>query len=93
MFRTQSSERPFCFVLPALGLMAAVALYPLASTFWLSLRHELPIFGISRFVGLAHYAELWHDQRFWNSLANTLYFTVVSVSLEVILGLGAALLL
>jgi len=93
MFRPQSSERPFCFVLPALGLMAAVALYPLASTFWLSLRHELPIFGISRFVGLAHYAELWHDQRFWNSLANTLYFTVVSVSLEVILGLGAALLL
>ena len=93
MFRPQPSERPFYFVLPALGLMAAVALYPLASTFWLSLRHELPIFGISRFVGLAHYAELWHDQRFWHSLANTLYFTLVSVSLEVSLGLGAALLL
>jgi len=93
MDRTRPTERPFLFVLPALGLMAVVAVYPLASTFWLSLRDELPIFDISRFVGLSHYIELWHDQRFWRSLINTLYFTGVSVSLEVILGLAAALVL
>jgi multiple sugar transport system permease protein len=60
---------------------------------WLSLRDELPIFAISRFVGLSHYAGLWYDHRFWHSLSNTLYFTLVSVSLEVVLGLGVALLL
>ena len=45
---------------------------------------ELPIFQVSRFVGLMHYVELWYDQRFWHSVANTLYFAVVSVSLEVL---------
>lgn len=93
MRKPQPSERPFLFVLPALALMVAVALYPLASTVWLSFHDELPIFGISRFVGLSHYVELWRDPRFWHSLSNTLYFTVISVTLEVILGLGAALLL
>ena len=93
MRKPRASEQPFLFVLPALGLMVAVALYPLASTVWLSFYDELPIFGVSRFVGLSHYVELWHDPRFWHSLSNTLYFTVVSVTLEVILGLGAALLL
>ena len=93
MCRARATERPFLFVLPVLGLMAAVAFYPLASSFWLSLRDELPIFHISRFVGLSHYVELWHDPRFWHSVANTLYFAAVSVSAEVLLGLGAALLL
>jgi multiple sugar transport system permease protein len=93
MRRTPPIERPFLFVLPVLGLMGTVAFYPLVSTFRLSLRDELPIFQISRFVGFSHYVELWYDQRFWHSLSNTLYFAVVSVSLEVLLGLGAALLL
>ncbi|MBI3801137.1 MAG: sugar ABC transporter permease [Deltaproteobacteria bacterium] len=93
MRKPRLTERPFLFVLPALGLMVAVAFYPLASTVWLSFYDELPIFGISRFVGLSHYAELWHDPRFWHSLSNTLYFSALSVTLEVILGLCAALLL
>jgi len=93
MRKPRLTERPFLFVLPALGLMVAVAFYPLASTVWLSFYDELPIFGISRFVGLSHYAELWRDPRFWHSLSNTLYFTALSVTLEVTLGLCAALLL
>ena len=93
MPQRQKSDRAGLFVAPALGLMGLVALYPLASTFWLSLRDEFPIFQISRFVGFAHYLTLWHDPRFWQSLTNTIYFTVVSVSAEVLLGLAVALLL
>ena len=93
MRRTRPTERPFLFVIPVLALMGTVAFYPLVSTFRLSLRDELPIFQISRFVGFSHYVELWYDQRFWHSLSNTLYFAIVSVALEVLLGLGAALLL
>jgi len=89
----QVTEHPVLFILPALGLMLLVALYPLAATSWLSLRDEFPIFHISRFVGLSHYVTLWHDPRFWQSLTNTGYFAVVSVASEVLLGLGAALLL
>jgi trehalose/maltose transport system permease protein len=88
-----SPERPILFLLPALVLLAIIAAGPLFSTVWLSFRDELPIFHISRFVGFAHYRALWGDQRLWQSLANTCYFAAVSVSLEIILGLGAALLL
>ena len=93
MRQPQTNDHPVLFLLPALGLMLLVALYPLVSTFRLSLRDEFPIFHISRFVGFSHYVTLWYDPRFWQSLANTTYFTVVSVSVEVILGLGVALLL
>jgi len=91
--RKPVNERSILFVLPALSLLLVVALYPLASTAWLSLRDELPIFDISRFVGFSHYFALWKDQRFWQSLANTCYFTMVSVAVEILLGLGAALML
>jgi multiple sugar transport system permease protein len=93
MRQRQSSDHPVRFVLPALSLMLLVAVYPLAATFWLSLRDEFPIFHISRFVGFSHYATLWGDPRFWQSLANTAYFTALSVFAEVTLGLGVALLL
>ena len=33
------------------------------------------------------------DRDFWNSVGNTLYFTVVSVTLELLLGLGIALII
>ena len=93
MHQRQTNDHPVLFVLPALSLMLLVALYPLISTFWVSLRDEFPIFHISRFVGFSHYVTLWYDPRFWQSLANTAYFAVISVAAEVILGLGVALLL
>ena len=91
--RTPSSERPLLFLAPALSMLMLVALYPLMSTVWLSFRDELPIFDISRFVGFAHYLTLWKDPRFWRGMTNTCYFAVLSVFLEIALGLGAALLL
>ncbi len=47
----------------------------------------------SNFVGLAHYADYLKDARMWRSLWNTTLFTVVSVSLELVFGLGIALLI
>ena len=93
MRRPPSNESSMLFVLPTLSVLTAIALYPLVSTAWLSLRDELPIFNISRFAGLSHYLALWADPRFWRSLTNTCYFTVVSVFLEIVLGLGVALVL
>ncbi len=78
---------------PAVLFVASVALMPIVATFWLSLRRQLPIFGISQFVGLRNYRFLLSDARFANALANTTYFVAFSVSLELALGLGLALLL
>jgi ABC-type sugar transport system permease subunit len=45
------------------------------------------------FVGLSNFAQLLGSARFREALAHTLFFTVVSVALEMALGLGLALAL
>ncbi len=81
------------FVVPAVVLLGLVTVYPVLAVLYLSLQRRLPIFGIAEFAGLDNYRFLLHDERFWNALGNTVYFTAVSVSLELVLGLLIALLL
>lgn len=80
-------------VAPAVLLLGFVALYPIAATLWLSLHRSILVFHEHRFIGLENWASLAHDARFWSSLATTLYFAAVAVSLELVLGLLFALLL
>jgi multiple sugar transport system permease protein len=85
----------WAFCAPALVAIAAVALFPLAWTAWESLHlHDLrmPWRG-EPFLGLANYAEALGDGRFWGALAHTVFFTAVSVTFELVLGLALALAL
>jgi multiple sugar transport system permease protein len=81
------------FVAPAVVTLAALTAGPALWVFWLSLRDRLPVFGIDRFVGLGHYAFFATDARFWSALRVTVTFTVVSVGVELVLGLAVALAL
>lgn len=81
------------FVTPALILILLITIYPLFYVFYLSFQRKLLIFGISRFSGFESYLFLLKDDRFWNALKNTVYFTFVSVSLELLIGLSIVLLL
>jgi multiple sugar transport system permease protein len=78
---------------PAVTMVFLLALVPVISTVWLSLHNELPIFAISEFIGLENFSFLLRDPRFWNAVGNTAYFVVGAVSIELVLGLGIALLL
>ena len=78
------------------------ALYPLISTLYLSLTDaELENFLDPNYVGFINYLEnyegMWYgvlaDSLFWNSVRNTIVFSVFSVSLEVILGISFALIM
>jgi ABC-type sugar transport system permease subunit len=82
-------------VAPALGVTAAVALFPLGWTLWESLhRHDLRMPWLGRpFVGLDNYVEILGDGRFWGAMLHTAFFTAVSVALEIGLGLFLALAL
>ena len=83
----------YLFVLPAAAVLAFVTIYPLCHVFWLSLHRRLLIFDIHRFVAIDNYRFLLTDDRFLRSLWNTVYFTATSVTLELALGVGIALLL
>jgi multiple sugar transport system permease protein len=81
-------------ILPALFILALVFIYPIARAFWLSFFTEnlatqlQPIFS-----GLYNYSRLLGDSRFWQSLWNTSVFTMISITIELILGMGIALIL
>ena len=91
--RAREARLAWSFVLPALAVIVLVALFPLAWTAWESLHvHDLRMPWIGRpFVGLANYAEVLGDGRFWASMGHTLLFTGASVGLELALGLALAL--
>ena len=80
-------------VAPALAVLAAVTAFPALWVIWLSFQRRIPIFGIEQFEGLRNYAFLATDPRFWSAARVTLIFTVISVALELVLGLLVALAL
>jgi len=81
-------------IAPSLIFIAIVGAFPVLSQFVLSLTEYNLKFAEERaFVGLANFAKLATDAVFWRDLAQTFEFTVVSVGLELVLGLAAALLL
>ncbi len=88
-----SKDSGYPFILPALLILFLVAVYPLGYMLWLSLQKKLLVFNVSRFIGLDNYLNLAKDARFWNALGNTVYFTIVSTALELLLGLSIAILI
>jgi multiple sugar transport system permease protein len=79
---------------PALLVLAVVYAYPVVRSFWLSLFTQnlgtelKPVFS-----GLDNYARMVQDGRFWQTIGNSLVFTISSLLLELILGMGIALVL
>lgn len=82
-------------ITPALLIMAAVTVYPLLHSLYISfLKWNLmkPQDG-HPFVGLDNYAYILSDPRFWTSARITAMFALMAVSLEVVFGLLIALML
>lgn len=80
-------------VSPALAAIFLVALFPLVWTVWESLHlHDLRMPWLGRpFVGLDNYLEAFGDARFRAAMGHTLFFAVVSVTIELALGTVLAL--
>ena len=93
---TANKERVtgWLMLLPALLILGLVFIYPILRAFWLSwFAENLGTQLQPVFTGWGNYQRMLGDGRFWQSLGNTTVFTVVSVALELILGLGVALVL
>ncbi|OMC45724.1 ABC transporter permease [Mycobacterium sp. IS-2888] len=81
-------------VAPATVLMVAVTAYPIGYAIWLSLqRNNLATPNDTAFIGLGNYQTILSDRYWWTALAVTLAITVVSVSIEFVLGLALALVM
>jgi multiple sugar transport system permease protein len=79
---------------PSLAVIALVAAYPILYAVWLSLNEYSVITpGLSRFVGLDNYIDALSSAKFWEAMRTTVLFTVISVGLELVIGLGMALVM
>ena len=80
-------------LLPALAVVAFVAIYPLGKTVYQSFTNQEFLAGIepTKWVGLQNYRDLWHDTIFRQSVWETIKFTLITVSFEFVLGMIIAL--
>ena len=86
---------PYAFLAPALAVMGMALLYPIGYMIYASFLDWNPSqrIGEADWVGLKNYVNLLHDPNFRESFSVTLIFAAIVVSLELILGVGLALLL
>jgi multiple sugar transport system permease protein len=94
----QSSRRhhlaPYLVMTPALLFLLAVSIVPLLYSLVVSLlRFNLMNLDRTGFVGVRNFQLILTSPDFWNSLRVTVQFVVIAVGLELILGLGLALIL
>src|SRR5215217_2430400 len=90
----QDARTAWLLLFPSLLVMVGVTFWPVISTFILSFFNAPTGINQTRtFVGLGNYLAMLSDQVFWETIGRTLYFMVVSVGLELVLGLAIAQLI
>jgi trehalose/maltose transport system permease protein len=94
--RRRQSRVAWLLLLPALAVVAFVAIYPLGKTIYQSFTNQEFLAGIepTKWVGLDNYfgpTGVFHDTIFKHAIIETIKFTLITVSLEFILGLLIAL--
>lgn len=80
-------------IAPTVLVFCAVIVYPLISAIYLSFFNIFTPTLQGEFVGLGNYVELLQTGQFWNALGNTLIWTVGTLTLQIIFGVGMALVL
>jgi N,N'-diacetylchitobiose transport system permease protein len=87
---------PYALLAPAVAVIGVILAYPV----YLLVRMSFEKYGLfelirhkGRWVGTANYTHIFHDSEFWHVLLRTVVFTVVNVTLTMVLGTAIALLL
>lgn len=83
----------YLFVAPAILFLAAITVYPILNSLWMSLTSYRIGRPINPFVGLSNYAQLLGDERLWNSLKNSFFLGLFGCAVTIVLGVVLALLL
>lgn len=88
-------DRAWAFLLPAYAAISLIVGVPTIYSLYLSF-HQWKLTTFQRgvpFVGFDNYARAAGDPAFWHSMQVTVIFTLTALAIEVVLGLGLAVLL
>ena len=91
--RTRAERRLAVWLIaPAAIVMVAVTAYPVIDAVALSLqRADLRFPNATKFIGLANYGHVLSAPVFWQDVLHTMIITVISVSIQFVLGMCLAL--
>jgi multiple sugar transport system permease protein len=78
---------------PSLLLLGGLVVFPILYNFWLSLFDKHAFMPAQRFVGVQHYVYFARDPEFWSSVRYGCIYAGSTLALQLVLGVGAALLL
>ena len=85
---------PWFFVLPSMLILVALVAYPTYHLFRLSLsRYDLAFMDRPEFIGITNFVRILTDGAFLNAVGNTLLLSMGAVILELLVGVGLAMLL
>lgn len=87
------SKLGYALSLPSMLLIFALGIYPVSYTIILSFNKLDLGQNLLTFIGLSNYSALLKDEMFWKSLCATLYFTIVSLGVQIVFGTAIAMLL
>lgn len=89
----KNDHSAYFYVLPAGAIILLFHVFPVIYSFLLSVFKGTLKHPMREFIGLSNYAELVGDVSFWKAMLNTLFFSVGSVPLGILIALGIAVLL
>jgi multiple sugar transport system permease protein len=92
-YKTKKRLVPLFYVAPATLLFSLLMLFPMITVLRYSLMDGAIMKKDAAFVGLQNYVTIFEDPVFWQSVGQTLYFTLMSVIFHLLIGLAFALLL
>ncbi|SHF78102.1 multiple sugar transport system permease protein [Caldanaerobius fijiensis DSM 17918] len=90
-FEKREQRLFYIFIAPWIIGFIVFTLYPLLSSLYLSFT-QYDIVNAPKYVGLQNFKDLFHDELFYRSIKATLYYTLVSVPVGLILSICVALL-
>jgi multiple sugar transport system permease protein len=82
------------FVIPTIVFLILINIFPLFYSLFLSFADYSAVSGKPPdFIGIQNYREILHDPHIWESLYVTMKYVIISVSGQLMVGFGIALLL
>lgn len=90
--KVRNDKEAYIMILPAYLIFTVFILIPIIMVLYYSLT-DFNMYQVPNFLGLENYLNLFHDEEFLGSVKNTLFYTVVTLTVQLSLGLLLAVLL
>lgn len=92
MYFTNTKNLPFLLLIPLFAIVGLLGVYPLIYSIIMSL-YDVTLYSDKGFVGFNNYAKILIDPAFHNSLSVTFIFVGSATAIELLWGLGLAMVL